>query len=184
MAELDIESLRYPIGKLHVPKDPSREQISEWIEIIESFPQKVRELTENLSAEELHWKYRPEGWTIRQVVHHCADSHLNSIVRFKLTLTEDVPTIKPYLEDKWVELEDSKAPISISLSLLEGLHARWAILLKSMSEADFKKKLFHPEQGRELSLTFMLGLYAWHCRHHLAHIEQALKYKGEFNKAS
>ena len=177
----DIETLRYPIGKLNVPKNVSKEQISEWIKTIESFPSQVRELTENLSADELDWKYRPEGWTIRQVVHHVADSHVNSIVRFKLALTEDVPTIKPYLEDKWAELEDSKAPISISLSLLEGLHARWTILLKSMNEDDFKTKLFHPEQGRELSLTFMLGLYAWHCNHHLAHIRQALEYKGQFN---
>lgn len=181
MAELDIESLRYPIGKLNVPKDVSKEQVSEWIETIESFPSKVRELTEHLSKEELDWKYRPEGWTIRQVVHHVADSHINSIIRFKLALTEEVPTIKPYFEDKWAELEDSKAPVSLSISLLEGVHGRWAILLKSMSEDDFKRKLFHPEQGRELTLTFMLGLYAWHCRHHLAHIEQALEYEGEFN---
>lgn len=177
---LDIDSLRYPIGKLKVPQDVSKEQLSEWIETVESFPSKVRELTEHLSDEELDWKYRPEGWTIRQVVHHVADSHINSIVRFKLALTEDVPTIKPYLEDKWAELEDSTAPIPISLSLLEGLHARWTILLKSMSEEDFKRKLFHPEQGRELSLTFMLGLYAWHCRHHLAHIKQALDHQGQF----
>ncbi|WP_234567825.1 YfiT family bacillithiol transferase [Rhodohalobacter sp. 614A] len=179
--DFNLESLRYPIGKLNVPKDVSKEQVSEWIETIESFPSKVRALTENLSSEELDWKYRPEGWTIRQVVHHVADSHINSIIRFKLALTEDVPTIKPYFEDKWAELEDSKAPVSQSISLLEGVHARWAILLKSMSEDDFKRKLFHPEQGRELTLTFMLGLYAWHCRHHLAHIEQALENEGEFN---
>lgn len=177
----NLESLRYPIGKLSIPKEISEEQISEWIEIIESFPSKVREITENLSDEQLDWKYRPDGWTIRQVVHHVADSHINSIVRFKVALTEEVPTIKPYLEDKWAELADSEAPISISLSLLDGLHARWAILLKSMSEDDFKRKLFHPEQGRELSLTFMLGLYAWHCRHHLAHIKQGLESDGQYS---
>lgn len=179
---LDIESLRYPIGKLNVPKDVSKEQISEWIETIESFPSKVRELTENLSAEELDWKYRPNGWTIRQVVHHVADSHMNSFVRFKLTLTEDVPTIKGYFEDRWAEMPDTtKVPVSASLSLLDGLHARWAILLRSMSEEDFKKKLYHPEHEKELSLTFMVGLYEWHCRHHLAHIKQALEFEGQFN---
>jgi hypothetical protein len=176
-----LESLRYPIGKLSIPKEISEEQISVWIEIIEPFPSKVREITENLSEEQLDWKYRPDGWTIRQVVHHVADSHINSIVRFKVALTEEVPTIKPYLEDKWAELVDSEAPISISLSLLDGLHARWAILLKSMSEDDFKRKLFHPEQGRELSLAFMLGLYAWHCRHHLAHIKQGLESDGQYS---
>ncbi|MCG2587310.1 YfiT family bacillithiol transferase [Rhodohalobacter sulfatireducens] len=181
MAEsVDIESLRYPVGKLNVPKDVSKEQISEWIDTIELFPSKVREITENLSEEELDWKYRPDGWTIRQVVHHVADSHMNSIIRFKLALTEEVPAIKPYHEEMWAELADSEAPISISLSLLDGLHKRWTLLLKSMSEDDFKRKLFHPEQGCDLTLTFMLGLYAWHCRHHLAHIKQGLESAGQF----
>lgn len=179
---IDLESLRYPIGKLNMPKEVSQEQIKEWIEIIDSFPTKVRDLTENLSNEELDWKYRPGSWNIRQVVHHCADSHMNSFVRFKLTLTEDVPTIKGYFEDKWAEMPDTtEAPISTSLSLLEGLHARWSTLLKSMREEDFKKKLYHPEHQKELSLTYMLGLYSWHCRHHTAHIEQALEYEGQFN---
>lgn len=181
MAEsIDIESLRYPVGKLKVPKDVLKEQISEWINTIELFPSKVREITENLSDEELDWKYRPDGWTIRQVVHHVADSHMNSIIRFKLALTEDVPAIKPYHEDKWAELADSKASISISLALLDGLHAHWTILLKSMCEEDFKRKIFHPELGSELSLAFMLGLYSWHCRHHLAHIKQGLESAGQF----
>lgn len=179
---VDTESLRYPIGKLQSPKDLSQEQISRWIEEIASFPSKIKELTKDLSAEQLLWKYRPDGWTIHQVVHHCADSHMNAFIRFKLTLTEDVPTIKGYFEDKWAEMPDTThAPISTSLFLLEGLHDRWVTLLKSMGEEDFKKKLFHPEQGRELSLTFMLALYSWHCRHHAAHIEQALNYEGQFN---
>lgn len=180
--DIDLESLRYPIGKLNVPKEVSQGQIEEWIETIESFPAKIRELTETLSNEELDWKYRPDGWMIRQVVHHCADSHMNSFVRFKLTLTEDVPTIKGYFEDRWAEMPDTtEVPISASLSLLDGLHARWSTLLKSMSEDDFKKKLFHPEHKRELSLTYMLGLYAWHCKHHTAHIKQALEHRGQFN---
>lgn len=178
----DLEALRYPIGKLHVPKEVSQKQMSEWINDIDSFPSNIKELTEDLSEEQLRWKYRPEGWSIHQVVHHTADSHMNAFVRFKLTLTEEIPTIKPYFEDRWAELADTtKAPISDSVSLLTGLHSRWARLLKSMNEEDFKKKLFHPEQGRELPLTFMLGLYAWHCRHHTAHIEQALEYEGQFN---
>lgn len=182
MAKLtDLETLRYPIGKLNIPKDVTPKQISQWIDDVTLFPSNIKKLTQDLSEEKLQWKYRPEGWTIRQVVHHCADSHMNAFIRFKLTLTEDTPTIKTYFEDRWAELEDSKAPISISLSLLDGLHARWASLLKSMSEDDFKRKLFHPEQGRELSLTFMLGLYAWHCNHHLAHIKQALEHEGSLN---
>lgn len=182
MSELsDIESLRYPIGRLKLPDEIQDDQIREWIRTIEIFPSKIRELTESLSVEELDWRYRPDGWTIRQVVHHCADSHMNSITRFKLALTEEVPTIKPYLEDKWAELPDSKAPISISLSLIEGLHARWILLLKSMKEDDFSRKLFHPESEKEFTLRSMLGLYAWHCDHHLAHIKQALEAKGKFN---
>jgi hypothetical protein len=178
----NIESLQYPIGKLSVPKEISEEHISKWIDDIAEFPKNIRQLTENLSDEELNWKYRPDGWSIRQVVHHCADSHINSIIRYKLTLTEDVPTIKPYLEDKWAELADTfETPISASLSLLDGLHSRWVVLLRSMSPQDFEKKLFHPEHGRELSLNFMTGLYSWHCRHHTAHIKQALEHKGEFN---
>lgn len=183
--KIDLESLKYPIGKLKVPKDPSEDERNRMIETIESFPEKISGLTENLSSEELGWTYRPGGWNIRQVVHHCADSHMNSFVRFKLALTEEVPTIKGYFEGRWAEMPDTtEAPISTSLSLIDGLHARWTVLLKSMSEEDFKKKLYHPEHEKELSLTFMLGLYDWHCRHHLAHIKQALAHKGEFNEAS
>lgn len=179
---IDIESLRYPIGKLNVPKEISQDQIAKWIDDIAEFPVNIRQLTENLSGEELDWKYRPEGWSIRQVVHHCADSHLNSMVRYKLALTEDTPSIKPYREDKWAELADTfDAPISASLSLLDGLHARWVALLKSMSPEDFEKKLFHPEHEKELSLQFMTGLYAWHCRHHTAHIKQALENQDLFS---
>lgn len=178
-----LEPLRYPIGKLNVPKEITQDQITKWIDDIAEFSVNIRQLTENLSEEELDWKYRPDGWSIRQVVHHCADSHLNSIVRYKLTLTENVPVIKPYLEDRWAELADTfETPISASLSILDGLHARWVVLLKSMSPEDFEKKLFHPEQERELSLKFMTGLYAWHCRHHTAHIKQAVEHEGEFNR--
>lgn len=178
----NIESLRYPIGKLNFPKEVTPQQINQWIDDVASFPSSIEGLTRDLSEEQLQWKYRPEGWTIHQVVHHCADSHMNAFVRFKLTLTEETPTIKPYFEDRWAELPDTtEAPISNSLSLLTGLHSRWATLLKSMSNDDFKRKLFHPEQERELTLTFMLGLYAWHCKHHLAHIKQALEYKGQYS---
>lgn len=180
----DLESLRYPIGRLNLPDEITEEQLNKRIQTIDSFPERVRNLMESLSVEELDWRYRPDGWKIRQLVHHCTDSHMNSVIRFKLALTEDLPTIKPYLEDKWAELPDSDAPISISLSLLDGLHDRWTILLKSMSEDEFKRKLFHPEQGRELTLILMLGLYAWHCNHHLAHIKQALDAAGKYNRSS
>lgn len=176
-----FESLRYPIGKQKKSEKFSDDQINDWINTIETFPSEIREVTKSLSSEELDWRYRPDGWTIRQVVHHCADSHMNSIIRFKLALTEEVPTIKPYLEDKWAGLPDSEAPISISLSLIDGLHARWVLLLKSMSTDDFRRKLFHPESKKEFTLRSMLGLYAWHCDHHLAHIKQALEAKGSYN---
>lgn len=178
----NTESLRYPIGTLNIPKIIAPDQLEEWINDIAAFPKNIRQLTDNLSDEKLNWTYRPDGWTIRQVIHHCADSHLNSMIRYKLALTEDVPTIKPYLEDKWAELPDTfETPISVSLSMLDSLHTRWVVLLKSISPEDFEKKLFHPEQERELSLSFMTGLYSWHCRHHTAHIDQALKSGGRYS---
>lgn len=165
------EDLRFPVGKfekINVTEDLRQE----FIKTISELPKKLRESVENLSDEQLETPYRSNGWTVKQVVHHIADSHSNSLIRFKLALTEDVPPIKPYMEDRWAELADAKhAPVDLSLNLIDGLHARWALVLQKMTAEDFERKLFHPEHG-EVDLNYMLSLYDWHCRHHLAHITQ------------
>lgn len=176
------ENLKYPIGKFMISEHQSDVQIHEWIATIEAFPQTVIELTKDLTVLQLSWHYRPGGWTIKQVVHHCADSHMNSIMRFKLALTEDTPIIKPYYEDRWATLADGNdTNINHTIILLKGLHAKWGILLRSLSPSDLKREFIHPEHGRCFSLDETIGLYAWHCKHHLAHMKQALKYKGKFN---
>lgn len=175
------KDLKYPIGKFRKPDSYSEELIESWISDIEIFPETLRQEVESLTDKELNWIYRPGGWTIKQVVHHCADSHINSITRFKLALTEDKPIIKPYLEAQWANLPDTtQADVSTSLELLSGLHKRWVILLRNMKEKDYRKKFVHPESGNEMSLGGNLALYSWHCRHHLAHISQAKKFKGVF----
>lgn len=179
---MNLETLKYPVGKFQKPADISRAQIKVWIDDIEQFPQLLRSEVQELSPEALNWRYRPEGWTIKQVVHHCADSHINSIVRFKLTLTENEPTIKPYFEDRWAELPDTlDAPVEWSLMLLEGLHKKWVLLLKSLSEQDLEKAFIHPEKGRRVTLGENIALYSWHCRHHLEHVRQAKKYQGDID---
>lgn len=163
------EDLRFPVGKFEKIEvtDELRQQ---FIKTIAELPKKLRQAVEGLSEEQLETHYRPEGWTVKQVVHHVADSHSNSLIRFKLALTEDTPPIKPYMEDKWAELADSKhAPIELSLNQIDSIHARWTLVLNAMSVADFDRNLFHPEHG-EVSLNYMLSLYDWHSRHHLAHI--------------
>ncbi len=164
------EDLRFPIGKFDSDIEITKEFREEFINTISNLPDKLNAAVENLSDAQLDTPYRPEGWTVRQTIHHIADSHLNSYCRFKLALTEDVPTIRAYHEDKWAELEDSKMPIDVSMKIVEGIHSRWATLLNSMSEKDFARKLKHPESG-EWTLEKMLGLYDWHSRHHLAHIK-------------
>jgi uncharacterized damage-inducible protein DinB len=137
---------------------------------IDAAPAALRAAVAGLSEEQLATPYRPGGWTVRQVVHHLPDSHANAYVRFKLALTEDNPTIKPYLEARWAELPDNAGtPVEVSLGLLEALHRRWVVLLRGMGPEDFARPLTHPEKGR-LSLDQMLALYAWHGRHHVAHV--------------
>ena len=183
MNHLNLEKLKFPIGKCPKIDDVSKNDLKTWIATIEEFPSKIKKLTSNLSIEELNWMYRPKGWNIKQVVHHCADSHINSFIRFKLALTEEVPTIKPYEEQLWAELVDGNSDdILPSIQIIEGVHARWILLLKSLSPTDLKRQFFHPANGKTSSLEETIGVYAWHCNHHLAHIEQALLHKGQFKK--
>ncbi|MGV3762672.1 YfiT family bacillithiol transferase [Parapedobacter sp.] len=146
--------------------------LENWMETIGSFPELLSLEVALLTDEQLDTPYREGGWTIRQVVHHCADSHMNAFVRFKLALTEDNPVIKPYHEALWAELHDTKSlPVASSLFILKGLHHRWYQLLKSLDDASLKRKYTHPERGQEFALDETIGMYAWHCNHHLAHIK-------------
>ncbi len=170
-----MEHLKHPIGKFQKPGQITHSMIQNWITEIEILPAEVSALVENLPAKQLDLTYRPGGWTIRQIVHHIFDSHINAYIRFKWTLTENQPTIKPYFEDLWAELEDTKnTPVGVSLRLLEGLHQRWSILIKSLTDEQLKRRFFHPESGRVFQLDEMIGIYAWHGKHHLAHIRLAL----------
>jgi hypothetical protein len=176
-----LEKLRFPIGEFQKPDTISQNDLETWIIAIENFPRKIKTLTKSLSVEQLNWIYRPNGWTIKQVVHHCADSHMNSFIRFKLALTEDIPTIKPYEEDRWAELTDGNSDTILpSIQIIEGLHTRWVILLKSFGEKELKRQFTHPTNNKTSCLDEIIGVYAWHCDHHLAHIEQAILYKGIF----
>lgn len=173
---IDIEQLRYPIGRFNWPTNFTESEIANHIQIISKFPDKIKKETEQLNDEQLDTPYRPDGWTIRQVLHHCADSHMNAIIRFKLALTEDKPTIKPYMESLWAELPDGKnLPIIHSLQILEGVHHRLAIMLKSLSPQDLKRVFIHPEHNREISIQQNIAQYAWHGEHHLAHITELKK---------
>ncbi|PYQ67262.1 MAG: putative metal-dependent hydrolase [Acidobacteria bacterium] len=162
--------LRYPIGKAETPRDLDPEQRRELISRIERTPDRLREAVAGLNPEQLDTPYRPGGWTVRQLVHHVPDSHLNAYTRCKLALTEDEPTIKTYDEGRWAELPDSRSvPVEVSLALLENLHRRWVALLRALPEADFRKTLRHPDLG-PMTLDQVLGLYAWHGDHHVAHV--------------
>ncbi len=167
MTELD--DLRYPIGHFTPSPSYSASQRSEFIRILQDLPKRLRSAVHGLSDAQLDTPYREEGWTVRQVVHHVADSHMNAYVRFKLALTEYQPTIKPYDESAWAALPDSRMPIDVSLALTEALHQRWATLLESLTDPDFKKQFLHPEMGPQ-DLASTLARYAWHSRHHTAHI--------------
>ena len=172
---LDLETLKYPIGKPNIPSKIEQDTIIEWIQIIENFPKELTQLVANLNEEQLNTPYRKDGWTIRQVVHHCYDSHHNSYTRFKWALTEDKPIIKAYFEDRWATLFDTKsAPITLSLNGLKALHAKWVYLLKGLSNNDLNAIFIHPDGNEEVSLKENIGIYAWHCKHHFAHIEQLM----------
>jgi len=169
-----MSDLRYPIGKFHWLQPESEAQSAKdrerYIDGISKAPGNLRTAVRGLKAEQLETPYRPEGWTVRQVVHHVPESHMNAYIRFKLALTEEQPQIKPYDEAAWARLADNKVtPIEVSLQLLAALHSRWVDVLQSMPASDFGRTLYHPEHG-VMTLDRMLALYAWHSSHHVAHI--------------
>jgi len=166
----DQDDLRYPVGRFHPPAAGTPSLRAAHIETLRLLPERLRTAVGGLSEAQLDTPYRDDGWTVRQVVHHVPDSHMNCYVRWRLALTEDEPTIKPYDEAKWAELHDSRTvPVEVSLQLLESLHDRWVNLMGAMSGKDFQRKFRHPENG-VLDLNTVLAGYAWHCRHHEAHI--------------
>jgi hypothetical protein len=162
--------LRYPIGPFEFAGTLSNEARQAMIDQIAETPEKMREAVKGLNDQQLDTPYRPEGWTVRQVVHHVPESHLHSYTRFKLAITEDQPTIKPYFEDRWAKLDDAQtAPVELSLDLLDALHGRWVWFLRSLRDEDFQRTFRHPELGI-VSLDKNVALYAWHGRHHVAHV--------------
>lgn len=166
-----MDDPRYPIGPFTYQGPQTAEQRRECIERIAAAPAAIRRAAAGLSHTQLDTAYRDGGWTVRQVVHHVPDSHLNAYTRFRLALTEPVPTIRPYFEDRWAELPDARsAPVEISLGLLESLHRRWVLLLRNLDLADWERRYLHPEHGREWTLDEALAMYAWHGEHHTAHI--------------
>lgn len=175
MEATTLDVLKFPIGVFEPPKTITTAHIQTWIQEIENLPKAVFDAVNNLNINQLDTPYRPNGWTVRQVVHHMADSHINAFCRFKLALTEENPTIKPYEEALWAELPDSRLPVEVSLQLLKAMHERWTAILKNTSPADFNRTFYHPEMEVNLPLKRMLGLYAWHGKHHTAHITTLCK---------
>jgi hypothetical protein len=170
---------RFPIGKFQAPDQISAAQRAEYIGAIEACPVQMRAAVKDLSPAQLDTPYREGGWTVRQVAHHVPDSHLNAYVRFKLTLTENEPTIKPYDEAAWANLNDTAGtPVETSLDMLAALHKRWVVLLRGISEEGWKRKFVHPEMSAPMALDTYLALYAWHSRHHVAHITELRKRLG------
>lgn len=167
----ELSALQYPVGKFVKPEVVSSAMIEEWMAYLADFPAIFRQAAESLTPAQLDSPYRPEGWTGRQVVHHVADSHMNAYIRFKLALTEDYPTIKPYLEDRWAKLPDSQLPVSISLDILDNVHQRWVKVMEGIEDWE-NHGYYHPEFGTVKNpLGKVLALYHWHSRHHLGHLE-------------
>ncbi len=171
------DNLRYPIGRFAPPAGSLPGIRAAHIQTLRLLPERLRAAVAGLNDVQLNTPYREGGWTVRQVVHHIGDSHANAYVRFKLALTEDWPTVKPYDEAAWANLPDSRLPIDHSLAFVESLHGRWVALLEAMTDGDFRKGYNHPERGRQ-DLTEVLALYDWHSRHHTAHITSLRKRMG------
>lgn len=166
-----MEKLQYPIGRFSEPTVYTNEIRLEFIQILKNAPKEFTDLIYSLSSEQLNTPYREGGWTPKQIIHHIADSHMNSIIRIKLALTEENPTIKPYDENAWITLSDSTIDVESSLKILEGVHKRYVNLIQSLTEEQFKRTVFHPENKMSMSVDYLLALYAWHSKHHLGHIK-------------
>lgn len=172
------KDIRYPIGEFHSPAKVTPEQVTGWINEIANLPSVLTALVGPMNSEQLETPYRPDGWCVRQVVHHIADSHMNSLVRFKMALTEERPTIKPYREELWAEQVDYKDfPLDSTLKFIELLHARWVLLLRSLDKGQLAREFVHPDSGI-IRMDTNIGIYAWHGRHHLAHITELIAREG------
>jgi len=169
--------LRYPVGEFRMPAAVTAAMRAEAIAAITAFPMKMRDAVRGLTDAQLDTPYRPGGWTVRQVVHHVGDSHINAFVRLKLALTEDNPTVKPYDEKAFANLPDQRLPIDVSLWLLDGLHARWAAVLNTLTPEQFARPLYHPEIGA-ITVDYVVQTYGWHSRHHVAHITRLREREG------
>jgi hypothetical protein len=176
---MDLEAQKYPIGTYKKPKQISNDDFVEYTSVIAGFPERLEAEVNHLTSRQLDTQYREGGWTIRQLVHHLSDSHMNALVRVKLALTEELPTAVAYKESLWAELIDSRTlDIQYSLVMLEGIHAKWSLILTTITPEEAKRCFIHPEHGREISVEEMSALYAWHCNHHLAHITHLKKREG------
>ncbi len=175
----DIDTLRYPVGRMPRPKEPlDRATRERYLDTLERTPATFRSLVAGVSEAQLDTPYRPGGWTVRQVVHHVPDSHMNAYIRMKLAVTEEAPAIKTYEEGRWAELPEAKSgPVEMSLALLAALHTRWVTFLRALPESAFRKAFSHPEWGA-VTIDEAIAMYEWHCRHHAAHIEQGLGIRG------
>jgi hypothetical protein len=180
---MNQEALIYPIGKLEIPELITNDMLENWVNDFYAFPSLLNMEVAGLSDDELNWRCRPGGWTIKELVHHLTDSHINGFIRQKLALTEDNPIIKPYDQDLFADTADSlQAPIKASLNIIDGLYCRWMYLLKSLSESDLQRTYVHPEYGHIYTIKWSIGNYTWHGNHHLAQIRQAKFFKGQFDK--
>ncbi|HBI02859.1 MAG TPA: putative metal-dependent hydrolase [Paenibacillaceae bacterium] len=173
-----MEDLRYPIGQFVLPEEISQDTIEQWINELEGIPQELQDAIVGLNDEQLDTSYRPDGWTLRQVVHHLADGNINAYIRFKLALTEDEPIIVPFNEERWADLSDSvELRPEVSVSLLRVLHKRWVKTLRGLNQEDFQRSFIHPEGGKT-ELRKALGFFVWHGKHHIAHITSFRNRKG------
>tara|TARA_R110002020_G_scaffold37072_6_gene111844 strand:+ start:20663 stop:21205 length:543 start_codon:yes stop_codon:yes gene_type:complete len=179
MENEEFEKLRYPIGPMLLPDIITEDHISEWILVLEEFPQRLEALVGELSAFQLDTPYRPEGWTVRQVVHHIADSHHHSYTRFKWALAEQRPLIKAYGEKEWADLFDAHtAPVRLSLDYIAALHAKMVYMLKGLAPSDLEREYIHPDGNKAISVAANIGRYAWHSNHHYAHIANLVQREG------
>lgn len=176
MSEDPLYLLKYPIGEYVASEVITQEHIENWIAQIESLPARLSSLVENITEEQLDTPYRPGGWTVRQVIHHIPDSHVNSYIRFKWALTEDNPTIKAYYEDRWAKLNDTKdQPTNDSLDFLRIVHVKLVKIMRSMTDRQMKRTFVHPESGKQIKLDWNIGQYAWHGEHHLGHVKLVIQ---------